>query len=81
MMKRVNLEPAKHKAKTPKITKCPVCKGTKVVEVRSKRSRGSVINDEYVIVSDKHWTHRGVVCLDGCGLLLSEADRQVSFDF
>jgi hypothetical protein len=80
MMKRVDLGKTPSKSKKRKTHRCAVCGGV-AVEIRSKRSRLKIVNDERKWIEDKRWTHRAYVCLDKCGLLLSETDRQAEFDF
>ena len=80
MMKRVDMGPAPKKHAPPKVWRCPGCDGP-ATEVRSKTTRIALVNDEKIQVSDKRWTHRGVICHGTCGVFLSEKDRQAEFDF
>jgi hypothetical protein len=69
MMKRVEIDaPPKKKRK---LAKCPSCGGP-ATDVRSKTTRLGIVNDEKVLVTDKKWNHRGIICFGTCGFFTPE---------
>ena len=78
MKQRVDLSTPK--AAPPKLAKCPACGGP-ASNVRSKRTRIVIIHDEPKQVTDKQWTHRGVICFASCGFFPPQKDAQQAFDW
>jgi len=79
MKQRIDLSDPKPK-KPPKLARCPACGGL-ASNVRSKRTRIVVKNDENTMVTDKKWTHRGVICFGTCGYFPPPKDAQLGFDW
>lgn len=69
MRQVVDLSEPKKKAR--KLAICPSCRGP-ATDVRSKTTRLGIVNDERKMVTDKKWTHRGVICFGTCGYFTPE---------
>lgn len=82
MKQRVDLTTPKTSDPKPEYAKCPACGGP-ASNVRSKRTRLVLVNDEHKPVTDKRWKHRGVICFQGCGFFLAAENeaRQCEFEF
>jgi hypothetical protein len=78
MKQRVDLSTPK--AEPPKLAKCPACGGP-ASNVRSKRTRIVLVNDEQKLVTDKRWTNRGVICFASCGYFPPKENAQQTFDW